>query len=278
MEGQTRFMDVNGLRFNVLDVGKGEPIVLLHGFPDSHKVWRKVIPHLLDAGHRVITYDQRGFGETDAPEGVANYKTAEIVKDFAAMMAALGVQEKVKLVGHDWGSAVGWGIATMLPQMVSSYVGMSTGHPTSYYTEGGFEQQQKMWYALCFLHEGFSETLFSQNDWAALRLFCQYHPELDEHWLPDMRRPGRFTAGLNWYRANIGPRDPNAPPLPPVQVPCLGIFSDGDWYLSEAQMANSKNHVAGKWEYACIKDCGHWMQLDQPKAVADTILNFYKAL
>lgn len=278
MELKTKFVEANGLRFNVFDEGSGEPLVLLHGFPDSLKVWRFTIPTLLEEGYRVIAYDQRGYGETDAPEGAENYATSHTVKDFAALMDALGVQGPVKLVGHDWGSAVGWAISMMMPQRVSSYVAVSTGHPTAYYTEGGFEQQKKKWYVLCFLFEGFAEELFSQHDWAALRLFSQNHPEGDINWFPDMARPGRFTAGLNWYRGNVRP-DPTATmELPKVSVPVLGVYSSGDWYLSEEQMANSKNHVTGRWEYVVINDCGHWVPLDKPQELAEAIIAFHKSL
>ncbi|NLW78513.1 MAG: alpha/beta fold hydrolase [Ruminococcaceae bacterium] len=277
---KTKFVEANGMRFNVFDEGSGEPILLLHGFPDSMQVWRDVIPPLLDAGYRVIAPDQRGFGETTAPENVSDYDMPNLIADIIHLLAALGVKEKVKLVGHDWGAGLGWAAVISKPEYFSSYVAMSTGHTISYNKEGGFEQEVKKWYILCFLMENhFAEQLFSQNDWAALRLFTQNHPEMDINWKPDMERPGRFTAAINWYRANITRAMKAAPgPLPPnVTVPVLGIYSDGDWYLSEKQMTESHKYV-DNWTYQVIQGCGHWIPLDKPLEAADIILNYYKTL
>ncbi len=66
-------VSVNGLSFHVVDEGSGPPVLLLHGFPDSSALWRHQIPALVDAGHRVIAPDLRGFGASDRPEGVAEY-------------------------------------------------------------------------------------------------------------------------------------------------------------------------------------------------------------
>lgn len=86
---KTRIIKVAQLNFNVFDQGTGEPIVLLHGFPDSLKVWRQLIPHLLAAGYRVIAYDQRGFGTTDAPVGVTNYRSRNMIADLVGILRTL---------------------------------------------------------------------------------------------------------------------------------------------------------------------------------------------
>ena len=76
---------VGDISLNMLDAGTGEPVLLLHGFPDSLTVWREVAPQLSAAGYRVIAFDQRGFGDSDAPAGVANYKVAAMVADITRL-------------------------------------------------------------------------------------------------------------------------------------------------------------------------------------------------
>ena len=71
-KGIAMTVTVNGLSFHVVDEGSGPPVLLLHGFPDSSALWRHQIPALVDAGHRVIAPDLRGFGASDRPEGVAS--------------------------------------------------------------------------------------------------------------------------------------------------------------------------------------------------------------
>ncbi|MGZ8997461.1 MAG: alpha/beta fold hydrolase, partial [Allosphingosinicella sp.] len=85
---------------------EAEPIILLHGFPESHRTWREVAPALAGQ-YRVIAPDQRGFGGSDKPEGVEQYKADRIVEDLMALADALGIG-RFTLVGHDWGGAVAW--------------------------------------------------------------------------------------------------------------------------------------------------------------------------
>ena len=158
---ETYFIEANGQRFNVFDKGSGEPILLLHGFPDSIKVWRSVIPFLLNAGYRVIAFDQRGFGESSAPQNVDDYVIPSLIKDVINILEKLGIKEKVKLIGHDWGATLGWHCILSCPKYFSSYVAISVGHPSSYANDGGFEQEIKKWYILCFLmSDHFAENFF----------------------------------------------------------------------------------------------------------------------
>jgi len=281
MELSTTKIHVNGLNFNVLDEGKGEPILLLHGYPDSLKAWRKVIPSLLEKGYRVIAFDQRGFGETDAPVSVEEYRVENIVKDAISILAALKVTSKIRLIGHDWGANIGWAFSIACPQMVESYVAISVGHPLSYLNDGGFEQKKKGWYTMANLFEGRAETMFSANDWAMLRMFTDNNPEADKNWIPDLERPGRFTAALNWYRANLDPQyagPTKKEASASVKVPVLGIYGTNDLYLSKEQMVNSEKYIAAKFSYYEMNGAGHWIQLERPEELVQAIEKFYKSI
>lgn len=270
----TTTLNINGLNLNVFDQGSGEPILLLHGFPDSLKVWRKVIPLLLEKGYRVISYDQRGFGESDAPAETAEYRIEKIAGDALALLKHFGVESKVRLVGHDWGAQIGWALSSAFPQFFSSYTAISVGHPSSYLNEGGFEQYKKGWYTTLNLNEGFAETMYSTNDWAVLRLFARNDEEVDTTWIPDLSRPGRLTAALNWYRANIDPQyAPEGAPRTPskVEIPVTGVFGENDPYVSKAQMVNSKNYVNGPFTYREIAGGGHWLPLEVPEEIVNII-------
>src|SRR5512135_583981 len=100
----------NGIALNVVETGSGPVILLLHGFPDSAALWRHQIPALTDAGYRVVAPDLRGFGESDRPDGVANYAMPTLVGDVLGVLDALGVAHAA-VVGHDWGAALGWAMA-----------------------------------------------------------------------------------------------------------------------------------------------------------------------
>jgi pimeloyl-ACP methyl ester carboxylesterase len=118
-------LEINGLRHRVFVSGEGRPVLLLHGWPDSAALWRDVIPHLTDKGYRTIAPDLRGFGETDAPAGTKNYKLEHIADDCLKILDALNVREPVDVMGHDWGSVMGWYLTLLHEERVNSLVAYS---------------------------------------------------------------------------------------------------------------------------------------------------------
>lgn len=266
-------LTLQSIKMSYYDSGAGTPIILLHGFPDSADVWRKVAPHLVSNGYRVIAPDLRGFGDSEAPIAVGSYQLKYLMKDIIELKERLGLTGPVKLVGHDWGSILGWSLITLYPEHFSSYVAISVGHPRAYFNDGGFEQQKKGWYTLAFQFPDLAEKMFSQNDWAVLRLLMNDSPELSSHWIPDLSRPGRLTAAMNLYRANIKPQTMKLP-FPPTPVPVFGIFGKDDTFLSQAQMAASHKYVGNSFSYETIKG-HHWLPLECPELVAELIMNFY---
>src|SRR4029453_7656930 len=98
----TRSIEVGAVRLQVTDEGEGPPVLLLHGFPDSARLWRNQIPALVQAGFRVIAPDLRGFGDSEKPAEVAQYGLPIILQDVLALLAQLGI-ERTHVVAHDWG-------------------------------------------------------------------------------------------------------------------------------------------------------------------------------
>ncbi len=258
LKGQ--FFEVNGTRLHVHIQGNGPDVILLHGFPDSSQVWRNQIPALAQAGYRVIVPDLRGCGESDAPSGRHNYTLDILVRDVTALMDHLGIK-KAFLVGHDWGAILGWFVAIEHPDRVERYVAMSVGHPTSY-KKGGIEQKLRSWYAFAFQFPYIAEKVTRSFNWLIMRVLTNNHPEVS-CWIEDKARPGRLTAGLNWYRANIVrmlfKSTVNA------KIPVLGMWSSGDYFLSERQMKQSELYVEASWRYEQFDNASHWIQLDAPE-------------
>jgi pimeloyl-ACP methyl ester carboxylesterase len=256
----TRTLQVNGLRFNVVVAGAGPDVLLVHGFPDDHAVWRHQIPALVAAGYRVIAPDLRGCGDTDAPCEVAAYRIDHLVADLVGILDALGI-ERVRLVGHDWGAVLSWFLCWRHPERVSRYVALSVGH-VSAYTRAPLRQKLMGWYILFFQLRGLAEWIIRARDWRFVRWFTGDHPEA-ERWKARLSRPGRLTAAINWYRANLALIVPRAHPKP--AMPVTGIWSSGDRYLCEAQMRQTERWVSGPWRYVRIDGPSHWLQLDAPE-------------
>src|SRR4051794_14191208 len=161
-------VDVDGVGIEFEVTGEGRDVVLLHGFPDSGRLWRNQVPALVDAGCRVIVPDQRGYGKSDQPTEVSAYGVPFLVGDVLAVMDALGA-ERASIVGHDWGAAVAWALAAFVPDRAERLVALSVGHTNAFFG-AGYEQREKSWYMLLFQFEGLAEKWLSANDWANLRL------------------------------------------------------------------------------------------------------------
>jgi pimeloyl-ACP methyl ester carboxylesterase len=262
-----------GIELAVLDEGDGPAVLLLHGFPDSHRVWRNQIPALVGAGFRVIAPDLRGFGESDKPAEVEAYGFRHSIADVVAILDALGV-DRARPVGHDWGAGLAWAVAVFAPDRVEKLVVMSVGHPNTQ-RDPTVEQREKSWYMLLFQFEGVAEELLMKDDWKLVREWLRGNGDLDRY-VSDLARPGALTAALNWYRANLRPERELGPSrdFPSVAASTLGVWSSGDDYLLEEPMLRSAEHVTGPWRYERIERASHWLQLDAPERVNDLLLEF----
>src|SRR5579862_9543298 len=119
-----RFMEVNGVSLYVEEHGAGVPVLLLHGFPDSARLWRNQAPFLVSNGFRVIMPDMRGFGRSGRPQEVAAYRLPNVVADVTGLLDDLDI-EAAHVVGHDWGAAVAWLMAALAPDRVRRLVAIS---------------------------------------------------------------------------------------------------------------------------------------------------------
>jgi pimeloyl-ACP methyl ester carboxylesterase len=256
--------------------GEGRPVVLLHGFPDCGRLWRNQVPALEQAGFRAIVPDLRGYGASDKPADVQAYALPALVGDVLAVLGDAGVQ-RAHVVGHDWGAALAWAFATFAPDRVDHLVAMSVGHPATFRAGDGFEQHEKSWYMLLFQFAPVAEQWLSNDGWANFRAWGR-HPDTDAA-IAQLERDGSLTPGLNYYRANIPPETYLAGPmeLPPIQAPTMGMWSSGDFALTEGQMTRSAAAVAGPWRYERIDGPGHWMQLEAPDEVNRLLIDFLPA-
>jgi pimeloyl-ACP methyl ester carboxylesterase len=251
-----RRVRVNDVELNIVTQGDGPAVLLVHGFPDDHTVWRNQIPALVDAGYRVIALDTRGCGESEIKPRESDYAIDKLVADLVGLLDALGIA-KVRLVGHDWGALQGWCFAMQHPKRVDRYVAMSAGHPAAY-ASGGLVQKLKGYYVFCIQLRGLIEFLVTRFDWLLFGLLLHYPAEFP-HIRARLSRPGRLTAGFNYYRANLRPMHSKV--FPPVKVPVVGIWSDGDIFLTEDQMRGSERYCDAGFRYFRIDGANHWLQL-----------------
>jgi pimeloyl-ACP methyl ester carboxylesterase len=257
---------------HVVVEGEGRTILLLHGWPDTSALWRDVTPDLVAAGYRVAAPDLRGCGLSSKPTDLESYQMHHLVADVASIVETLG-EEKVLVVGHDWGAGLAWAVSLMRPDLVERLIVVSVGHPSSFRT-AGLEQQIKSWYTLLFSYEGVGEAFLRKNDYEAMRRWA-VHPHVEEI-IEELERDGQMAAHLKWYRANLAPDafvvDP--PTLPAVRVPVLGIWSSRDLALTEVQMTNSEAYCDAGFDYLRLEGFGHWIPIEAPHELAGAVIEF----
>jgi pimeloyl-ACP methyl ester carboxylesterase len=265
-------VDSSGVSLDVQVEGEGRPVILVHGFPDTKRLWSKQVPALVDAGFQVITYDQRGYGASDKPAEIEAYSIPFLAIDLTTILDHLGI-ERAHLIGHDWGAVVVWATAALAPDRVDHLVSLSVGHPTAFATTG-MAQREKSWYMLFFQFAPQAEQWLTIDGGANFReLFS--HPDFDAVYA-ELERDGSLTPGLNYYRANVNPDALVGPPLelPSIQAPTMGIWSSGDPALLEEQMVNSSKYCSATFRYERLDGVGHWMQWEAPDKVNALLLDF----
>lgn len=262
---------VSGL---VLDVDvQGRPddevVLLLHGFPQSSREWRRVVPDLVAAGFRTVAPDQRGYSPGARPHGVAAYRMQELVGDALGLLDALGL-ERVHVVGHDWGAAVAWQLAARHPQRCTSLTAISVPHPVAF-TDAlatDADQRARSQYMRDFGVEGTAEDTLLGDGPGRLGSFFGDLPDV-EPYLAQMRDRSRLTACLNWYRASSRA---SVDDLPPVTVPTLYVWSDGDMALGRTAAEATGAHVDGDYRFVELSGVSHWVPEEAPERLLGPLL------
>ncbi len=257
------------------------PIILLHGFPESHRTWRHIIPELAK-DHFVLAPDQRGFARSDKPAGVDNYSADKIVADMLALADHFAI-DRFTLVGHDWGGAIAWMAALQHPDRVARLVIVNAPHPFLFQKTlfDDMAQREASQYITAFrnpdlethiasigLPAFFDGSFLKHTDFAKI---ADEKPTYLDQW----GQPGAMTAMLNWYRASaiVVPAMDETPerpayldaPFPPLKMPVLVIWGLGDKALLPSQIEGLEEYVP---DLTLEKvDAGHFVPWENPAAV-----------
>jgi pimeloyl-ACP methyl ester carboxylesterase len=263
-----------GLAFDVAEGGSldGEPVVLLHGFPQTSACWDGVAPLLQAAGYRTVAPDQRGYSPGARPSGVTAYRVDELVADVLALADDRGV-ERFHLVGHDWGGMVAWALAAGHPRRLHTLSVLATPHPRAFARSLLTSMQLlRSYYMLAFQVPGLPERWLLGGGGRRLRdllVSSGLAQDRAEVYVQRLLQPGALTAALNWYRAL-------RPWLPldvgPVTVPTLYVWSGGDVALDRAGAEATARYVNGPYRFEVLEGVSHWMAEEVPDRVGELVL------
>jgi pimeloyl-ACP methyl ester carboxylesterase len=284
-----------GVTLNVALAGdrSGPPVILLHGFPESHRTWREVAPRLSEDLFLVMP-DQRGFGASDQPQEVTEYKTDVLIDDVFALADAVGI-EQFALVGHDWGGAIAWGAALRHDPRLRQLAIINAPHPVIFQKSlvESANQRAASQYMNAFRAPGFEKVIEAQGfDWFFDKTFRDHVdvtkiPEAErQQYLAEWSQPGAMNAMLNWYRATkvIVPPPGVTPPLPQwllrafpkVTVPTLVIWGMKDVALLPIQL-DGLDTLVEELTIVRVADAGHFLPWERPEPVADALRHFLAA-
>jgi len=262
-----------GLVFDVLAAGPptGEPVVLLHGFPQTAACWIRVAETLAAAGYRVLAPDQRGYSPGARPAAVRAYRMSELVADVLALAEEAGAA-RFHLVGHDWGGAVAWALAGRHPERVATLTSVSTPHPralaAALVTSG---QLLRSVYIGLFCIPRLPELVLGARGSRGLR-YLLARSRLGPGWVNSYARalagPGALSAALAWYRAAI----PFRLRVPPTSVPTRYVWGSGDPALGRRAATTTGRWVAGPYRFDVLEGAGHWLPEHHPEALAELLL------
>ncbi len=280
-----------GVTLNVALAGRedGPAVILLHGFPESHRTWREVAP-LLER-FRLVMPDQRGFAGSDRPQEVEAYAADTVVADVFALADALGI-ERFALVGHDWGGAIAWAAALRGDPRLERLGIVNAPHPVIFQKSliEDSDQRAASQYMTAFRVPGFEQAIEAMGYEAFFEKSFGGHvdlaiiPEMERRqYIADWSQPGAMNAMLNWYRASkvVVPPPGITVPLPDlllrafpkVPVPTLVVWGMEDKALLPVQL-EGLDALVPDLTVVRVPGAGHFVPWEAPEPVADALLGF----
>ena len=280
-------VDATEIRLTTIEVGDfvfdarvagppdGPAVFLLHGFPSTSDQWRGQIPVLAAAGYHVVAPDQRGYSAGARPPEVEDYSLELIAGDLVGMADALGI-DRFHVVGHDFGGAATWVIASLHAERVLSMTSISTPHPAALLEtidSADSDQAERSSYVQTFVQEG-SELIFVANDGATLRALyasqglseTEMQPQLDV--LNDV---DAMRSALNWYRASF---NETGLTIGEIDRPTMFIWSTGDEFLGPDPAHLTGDFVTAGYRFEIIADVDHWVPERAAAIVNPLLLDF----
>ena len=278
-------IDIGDLSFDALIAGpsSGEPVMLLHGFPNTNYQWREQIVALAEADFSVIAPNQRGYSSGARPIGIESYTSEKLVEDVRQIADALN-WETFHLAGHDWGAFIAWEFAGKYPSRLRTLIPISVPHPEAFaiaLADPNGKQAEMSSYVE-FFQQAESTSAFLTDSASLLKSIYEsagLSTEEMEPYLQVLGKPEALDAALNWYRANSF-----SPPLdqatnrrshtPDIETPTMYIWSTEDTALGRQGAELTSSFVSGEYRYEVFEGVNHWITEIAAEQLNTVMLNF----
>lgn len=281
-----RFVDVAGLRMHVVQAGEGEPVLLLHGFPQHWWEWRKVIPQLAEH-YRVVCPDLRGAGWTEAPKG--GYDVDQMLADVLGLLDALEL-DRVRVIGHDFGGILAYQLCLRHPTRVVRYLALSTPPPYLSFEPRWLTVMWRLWFQPVIAAPVVGPFLLSRGRQRVVRfMFVRFksdQPEDHDAWsahdvelfLFPLREPEHARAGSATYRRLILPElvrfINGAYRGTRLTTPTLVLIGAADPALRPEFISGYEPYV-DDLEVEFVEGASHFIADERPDLVVERALEFF---
>ena len=276
----------NDVEFAYLEAGSGPLALCLHGFPDSARSWRHLLPELAGAGFRAVAPWLRGYAPTAVPAD-GRYQTGALVRDAVALHEALGGDGDAVIVGHDWGAMATYGAASFAPDRWRRVVAMAVPPLASMATAfTSYDQLRRSWY-MFFFQSPLADMVVPADDLAFIdRLWADWSPGFDAseetaHVKDALRDPANLQAAISYYRAQFGtlPQDEalaaeQAATVATAPQPTLYLHGATDGCLGLEVAASAPDFMSEGSEMVVIEGAGHFLQVEKPAEVNARVVDF----
>jgi pimeloyl-ACP methyl ester carboxylesterase len=255
-----------------------EPVILLHGFPETSHMWSSMQDLLARNGYYSLAPDQRGYSPGARPSRKSAYRIDALAGDVIALADSKGLHS-FHLIGHDWGSAVAWYLAAHYPDRVRSLTAMSVPHLEAFRRAVTTDplQYDASSYVRLFRWPLLPEIFLRSRQFRNMKsIWDQSSDEEIDHYLSVFRQRGAVTAALNWYRANYRVLAGDDTTIGPVEVPTLFVWGTGDPAILRSGAELNRNYVSGSYSEYFI-DAGHWLVQESFPEVSARILEHLNA-
>ena len=276
---RSNYADLGDGIVHYLTAGDGDPVVLLHGIPQSSYEWRHVIPHLTDR-FRVIAPDLRGLGDSSRP--TTGYDKKTVASDVWRLVHDHLKIDRFFLVGHDWGGPTAFALACAHPEAVQRLAILDVAIPGD---GADFSQNGRRWHHALFRTLDLPEALFQGREHLILNwLFENYGylpnciSEADrQEYLRTYRKPGAMRAMFSYYRAL--PQDAQDTQAfiaanGKLRMPVLALGGDKAFGRG-LETLESLRRVAEDVRGGLVPDSGHWVTEEQPEFIARELRKFF---
>ena len=273
---QEKYITTNNITLHTIIIGKGRPLILLHGFPDFWYGWKSVIPELKDK-FKLIIPDMRGYNLSDKPKGIQKYKMKYLIDDIKGLIEVLDLK-KPFIAGHDWGGAVAWVFAEKYPELIQKLIILNSPHPKIFgkLLRTNKAQQKASYYIFQFLKPSGEQFLFEDDfKWLKIALFggLVNKKALDdfdkEQYINAWSQPNAIISGVNYYKANPSNDDLDGI----IEVPTLVVHGMKDVALLPVILEGLEKYVKDLIILK-IPNSSHWVMHEEPHLISTKIIEF----